>query len=128
MRDCLLRRSEAAGVRWRDLEREPDGSGRLTVPYSKTDQLGKGAILFVTKETMRAMWEIRPPTLKPGKRIFDCHPLHGLPLSSPAWPSGPGLHGDFSGHSPRIGMVQDLARLGALTSYPTSDSFPATSQ
>ena len=74
MRDCLLRRSEAAGVRWRDLEREPDGSGRLTVPYSKTDQLGKGAILFVTKETMRAMWEIRPPTLKPGKRIFDCHP------------------------------------------------------
>ena len=25
-----------------------------------------------------------------------------------------GLRGDYSGHSPRIGMVQDLARLGAL--------------
>ena len=113
MRDCLLRRSEAAAARWRDLEREPDGSGRFTVPCSKTDQEGEGAaVLFVTKDTMKALLAIRPAFPKPGEKIFDCHPstvcriIQRLAVRA-------GLYGDFSGHSPRVGMTQDLARLGS---------------
>ena len=66
MRDCLLRRSEAAAARWCDLERETDRSGRFTVPYSKTDQNGHGAVLFVRPETMVApAWD--PAALSPAR-------------------------------------------------------------
>ena len=112
MRDCLLRRSEAAAARWRDLEREPDGSGRFTVPCSKTDQDAEGAVLFVTKETMKALLAIRPAFPKPGQKIFDCHPSTVCRIIQ-RLAERAGLCGDFSGHSLRIGMVQDLARLGA---------------
>ena len=56
--DCLLRLSEAVAVQLADLTVEPDGSGRLTVHRSKTDQEGKGAVLYVGEATMRriAAW------------------------------------------------------------------------
>lgn len=38
----LLRVSELAALRWRDLEEQPDGSGRLIIRRSKTDQEGIG--------------------------------------------------------------------------------------
>ena len=47
MRDGMLRRSEAATVTWRDVGRAEDGSGRLTIPRSKTDQTGEGSILYL---------------------------------------------------------------------------------
>ena len=37
MRDALLRVSEAAGLRWGDVELVGDGSGRIRIPESKTD-------------------------------------------------------------------------------------------
>ena len=46
------RRLRFGGSGWRDLVPEPDGRGRLTIPYSKTDQEGKGAVLYVSKRTM----------------------------------------------------------------------------
>ena len=55
MRDAMLRRSEAAAARWRDLQREPDGTGRLTIPVSKVDQVGKGEVLFVSEATMECL-------------------------------------------------------------------------
>ena len=112
MRDCLLRRSEAAAARWRDLEREPDGTGRFTVPFSKTDQDAEGAVLFVTKETMKALLAIRPAFPKPGQKIFDCHPSTVSRIIK-RLAERADLYGDFSGHSPRVGMTQDLARLGS---------------
>ena len=42
MRDGLLRRSEAADLLWDDVERAPDGSERLIVRRSKTDQAAEG--------------------------------------------------------------------------------------
>ncbi len=114
MRDCLLRRSEASTVRWRDLSPEPDGTGRLTVPHSKTDQEGKGAVLFVSKRTMAALKAIRPwPTPAVGEKIFRWCP-YSISCNIARLAEQAGLKGDYSGHSPRIGMVQDLARLGAL--------------
>ena len=43
MRDCMLRRSEAADVRWSHITSHADGTGRLMVGVSKTDQEGEGA-------------------------------------------------------------------------------------
>ena len=113
MRDCLLRRSEASAARWRDLEREPDGTGRFTVPCSNTDQQnGEGAGLFVTTKTMKALLAIRPAFPKPGQKIFDCHPSTVSRIIQ-RLAERADLYGDFSGHSPRVGMTQDLARLGS---------------
>ena len=112
MRDCLLRRSEASAARWRDLSREADRTGRLTIPRSKTDQEDKEAVLFVTERTMERLWEIRPDFPVPGERIFDWSPgWIGRTIAKLA--EAAGLKEDYSGHSPRIGMAQDLARLGA---------------
>ena len=43
LRDGLLRRSEAAALQWQDLSVEAsDGSGRLHIAHSKTDQEARG--------------------------------------------------------------------------------------
>ena len=60
MRDALLRRSEAAAIEWTHIATEPDGSGRLTIPSSKTDQEGEGVVLYLGPPTMRAVNKIRP--------------------------------------------------------------------
>ena len=56
--DCLLRVSKTVAVQVTDLAAEPDGSGRLTVHRSKTEQEGPGAVLYVGESTMRriAAW------------------------------------------------------------------------
>ena len=42
MRDGLLRVSEAAALRWGDVELAGDGSGRIRIPESKADQEAEG--------------------------------------------------------------------------------------
>ena len=39
---------------------QPDGSGRLTIPWSKTDQEGEGVVLYLGPPTMKAVDRIRP--------------------------------------------------------------------
>ena len=50
--DAMLRVSELAALLVSDLLHEPDGSGRLTIQRSKTDQDGEGVILFLGGPTM----------------------------------------------------------------------------
>ena len=69
MRDALLRVGEAAELTWADLEGEEDGTGRLTVRRSKTDREARGAVLFVSGQTMAAM-DAMPDGAGPEKRIF----------------------------------------------------------
>ncbi len=69
--DAGLRRSEAAAVTWADIARAADGSGRVTVRRSKTDQAGQGAILYVTAATMAALAAIR-------QGAPDAAPVFGL--------------------------------------------------
>ena len=45
--DGLLRVSEVAALDMGDVQAEPDGSGRLVVGASKTDQEGRGAVLYL---------------------------------------------------------------------------------
>ena len=111
MRDGMLMRSEAASLTWRDLLAEEDGTGRLTVARSKTDQEGEGAVLFVSGPTMEALSAVKPDD------VNDAAPLFGLSaeqigrrISSAA--AAVGLGGGYTGHSARVGMAQDLARSG----------------
>ncbi len=50
--DAGLRVSELVAATVADLRRLADGSGRLTIPRSKTDQEGEGAIVWLSAETM----------------------------------------------------------------------------
>lgn len=56
MRDCLLRRSEAAAARWDDLTTESDGSGHLAVYRRKTRTRQE---CYVSPATMDALNAIR---------------------------------------------------------------------
>ena len=58
--DAGLRRAELAELAWEDIETWEDGSGRLTVRRSKTDQEGEGAVVYLSPQTMRELEAIRP--------------------------------------------------------------------
>lgn len=50
--DGLLRGSELLALRVCDIEQVNDGSGRCTIQRSKTDQEGKGSVVFLSPDTM----------------------------------------------------------------------------
>ena len=110
MRDAMLRVSEAAALKWEDLEAWGDGSGRLLLTRSKTDKQGRGAVLYVSAPTMVRLDSIR------GK-VTDKDSIFGLSAHQIAMrikqaAESAGLGSGFSGHSPRVGMTIDLARTG----------------
>lgn len=111
MRDALLRREEAAVLTWGDITVEADGSGRLTVRRAKNDQDSRGATLFLGRQAVRDLAEIKPSKPEPSDRVFR---ISGSQVSRriAAAARAAGLCGSFSGHSPRIGMAQDLAAHG----------------
>ena len=112
MRDALLRRSEASDLVWDDIEPMADGSGRVTVRKSKTDQTSEGRVLFLSERTMSDLEAIRPTQDDRGRS-----PVFGLSGSQIGRRIAraceiAGFPGAFSGHSPRVGMAQDLAANG----------------
>jgi len=111
MRDALLRREEAAVLTWGDIAEEADGSGRLAVRRAKNDQEARGALLYVGRQAMRDLAAIKSPNTKPSDTVFG---LSGSQISRriAAAAQAAELDGEFSGHSPRIGMAQDLAAHG----------------
>ena len=56
MRDGLLRVSEAAALRWGDVELAGDGSGRIRIPESKTDQEAEGVVLYLGPAAVEPCW------------------------------------------------------------------------
>ena len=117
MRDALLRRSEAVALTWADIEFLPDGTARLTIRRSKTDQEGEGAVQFVGTEATADLKAIRPRGSGDavGQPVFGLRTGRSIANRIRAAAKAAGLEGDFSGHSPRIGMAQDLAEAGAST-------------
>ena len=110
MRDGMLRISEAAVLTWRDLQTEADGTGRLLIRCSKTDSEGQGAVAFISGRSMSAL-----ETIREGRADSDC--IFGLRPNQISErikhaAQAAGLGKGFSGHSPRVGMAQDLARAG----------------
>ena len=111
MRDGMLRRSEAASLTWGDLIKESDGTGRLTVARSKTDQEGEGVVLFVSAPTMESFRAIRPAAASARDSLFGLSDDQiARRVTSAA--TAAGLGEGFTGHSARVGMAQDLARIG----------------
>ena len=113
MRDAMLRRSEAAALEWADVELRPDGSGRLRVRRSKTDQQGEGAVQYLGKGTAAALREIRPENPDPDARVFGLRSGRSVARRLAAMARAAGLEGAFSGHSARVGMARDLVASGA---------------
>ena len=114
MRDGLLRGSEAAALRWGDLEFHADGSGRFHVARSKTDQTAEGAVLYLGPDAVEALLAIRPEeaVIDPGTGVFGLS-ARQISRRIKAATKMAGLGDGFSAHSPRVGMAQDLSAAGA---------------
>ncbi len=112
MRDALLRRSETAALTWGDITAQDDGSGRLTVHRSKTDREAAGSVQYLGRQAMADLAALRPAGVKPGDRVFGLSDSQ-IQRRIAAAARAAGLEGRFSGHSPRVGMAQDLAASGA---------------
>ena len=120
MRDCLLRRSEAAAVTWGHIkiERKPGHVyGVLTIPHSKVDQYGNGEVAYIHISTLARLQEMAvacgKDTTKKNERVFGngskgMTPVHMARRIKKACAHA-GLMDKFSGHSPRVGMAIDLA-------------------
>ena len=76
MRDGLLRVSEAAALRWGDVELAGDGSGRIRIPESKTDQEAEGVVLYLGPAAALALLTIRPEeaVIDAVTPVFNLHP------------------------------------------------------
>jgi len=124
MSDAMHRVSECAALDVQDLDVQGDGSGRLTIRASKTDQEGEGAVQYVGEPTVR---RVRAWLAAAG---FDAGPLFrsvrrgGHPtndrLSDRAVrkiiarrAADAGVEGRVSGHSLRVGAARSLAVAGA---------------
>ena len=122
--DGLLRLSEIAAVQADDLEQAEDGSGRLTIRSSKTDQEGVGHVLYLGASTVRRLtvWT-NAAGITSGPvfvRVRKNGRLGDKALSAVsirqiirARCQAAGAEGRVSGHSLRVGGAQSLAAGGA---------------
>ena len=114
MRDALLRRSEAAALKWADVTVEPDGSGRLRLAMpTKTDQEGvEPHVAYLTRATAQALALLRTDDHTPDMPLFG---LCGRQISQRirAAARSAGLIDKYSGHSGRTGCAHSLAERGA---------------
>ena len=122
MSDGLLRISEAVAVDCAHISAETDGTGRLLIPNSKTDQTGQGAMVFLSKTTMDAVDAYRQLAgiesgplfrrMRRGDHITEGRmSAHGARLAIQARAAAAGIEG-ASGHSLRVGTAQDLTTAG----------------
>ena len=111
--DAGLRRSEAAALVWGDVERAEDGSGRVTIRRSKSDQAGEGAVVAVTEAAMEDMARLATHVdCGPQARVFPLSDRQiGRRIQSAA--AAAGLGAGYSGHSGRVGLAVRMTRAGA---------------
>ena len=125
--DGLLRVSEVAALDVGDVQAEADGSGRLFVGASKTDQEGRGAVLYLGAPTvsrvnawLAAAGHRDGPLFRRVRRGGRVEGDPGRRLSVNAIrriirrrAAAVGIEGRVSGHSLRVGGAQSLAAGGA---------------
>ena len=119
MSDCLLRISEAVAVDVSDLQKST-----LRVKSSKTDQEGRGEVLFVGDTTLKLIRRyrrkagiedgalfrrIRRGDHVTGERLTDVSARRIIKARAAA----AGVEGFISGHSLRVGSAVSLAQAGA---------------
>ena len=122
--DALLRVSEVSALDVEDLVIEPDGSGRLTIRHSKTDQEGAGAVQYVGPSTVRRVYawldaagHLAGPLFRRVRRgghavetRLNVRSIRRIVAERAA---AAGIEGRISGHSLRVGAAQSLATAGA---------------
>ncbi len=112
--DAGLRVSEAAALRWRDVLDAEDGAGLVYIERSKTDQMGEGAYVVITADTLTALKQLRQDT----EAWADGDPVFGLSESQisrriASMARVAGLGEGYSGHSGRVGLAIRMTRRGA---------------
>ena len=123
MFECLLRIGEAGALQVDDLKPEPDGTARLHIRQSKTDQSGNGTVLFVgapVYERVRVWLEAAGIESGPiFRKVEKSGRLAAKGLTSVAVrmlikkrARQCGIQGQVSGHSLRRGMAQSLTESG----------------
>ena len=112
MRDGLLRRAECAEATWADLGKLPDGTGTLDIRRRKQRKRRSKAPVYVSLHTM--VYLLRMLLLRGGPEpelsdtIFG---ICGTQISNRIRRAAKmaELPGQYRGHSPRVGMLHDLA-------------------
>lgn len=127
MSDAMLRISEAAVLLVSDVTEETDGSGRASVRRSKTDQEGRGTVLYLGRPTMTRVRAWREAANVNDGALFRSVSRGNLFTSrvgeTPLSPASirrilktraaqAGIEG-VSGHSLRVGAAQSMALGGA---------------
>ena len=114
MRDAMLRRGEAAALTWADVEFRSDGSARVTVRRSKSDQDGNGATLYVGRDAATELRAVHGPDASPGAPVFGLHTgknrVEADRQGGQGRRAGRPLLGALAA---RIGMARDLVASGA---------------
>lgn len=118
MSDALLRVSEAVAINLEDID---FAANTLTIPRSKTDQEGRGAVLFLGPQTIEALqtW-IDKAGIIHGPLFCRIHRVFMRPLPNTrithynirymlkVRAKQAGIKGRISGHSCRVGSAQSL--------------------
>ena len=126
MSDAMLRVSELCALVVEDVIFEPDGSGRLTIRFSKSDPEGKGAVQYLGPRTVKRIraWLEKAgfstgPLFRRVRRGDVCgnQPLSvsGLRLMLKRRAAAADIEGRVSGHSLRVGSAQSLVANGATS-------------
>ena len=124
--DTLLRRSELVSLEVSDLLEEIDGTATLLVRSGKTDGDGRGATLYVARDTVQLVKTWLELGGVDGGRVFRSVRKDGtvgeqldasqVPRIYKRMARRAGLPGDIvdtlSGHSTRVGPVQDMIACG----------------
>jgi integrase len=124
--DTLLRRSELVSLEVSDLALEPDGSATLLVRTSKTDPEGKGAVLFLARDTVSLVnaWLARSGvtegrlvrSVRKDETVGRTLDASQVPRIYKTMARHAGVPGEavvaLAGHSTRVGPVQDMIACG----------------
>lgn len=109
MHNALLRRGEAAALRWSDVRFRPNGRARITIRKSKTSDTP--TYRMVTSRTAKYLKALRPRGWKPEDRVFGV--TSGRAIRDRIVVAMKGIRPGATGHSLRVGGAQDLTIQGA---------------
>lgn len=112
MRAGLLRGAEAAGLRWSDVDRQPDGSALLELGATKTDPRARTRRRVRVPPSVTAMIDAMAPDAGDDPRLFRLADGRRVRERISAAGERAGIAG-LTGHSPRRGAAQDLIAAGA---------------
>ena len=106
MRDGMLSRAEASGLRWRDVETGDDGTGRLHISGSGDE--GRDMMVPIGETALADLNSIRPDDADPDAPVFQLSPGH-ISKRVRAAALHAGIGDGYTGHSGRAGRARDMA-------------------